>query len=112
MKLGLSRDAKERDQIILDIFLDRQTRKLLIEYCKKNKFDLATGFVKAAERGMKFFRAVYYREMKQDYLLVKEQAEEYERDNKLLRQLVDENERFRQILDACSTQNKEIEDES
>jgi predicted nuclease with TOPRIM domain len=83
-----------------------------MEYCKQNKFDLATGFVKATERGMKFFRAVYYKEMKQDYLLIKEQAEEYERDNKLLRQLVDENERFRQILNACPTQNKEIEDES
>jgi hypothetical protein len=35
---------------------------------------------------MKFFRAVYYKEMKQDYSLIKEQAEEYERDNKLLRQ--------------------------
>jgi hypothetical protein len=44
--------------------------------------------------------------MKQDYLLIKEQAEEYERDNKLLRQLVDENERFRQILNACQLKTR------
>jgi len=112
MRLGLSRNLEGKDRVVLDVFLDRQTHKLLIEYCKKNKFDLASGFVKAAERGMRFFRAVYYREMKQDYLLIKEQAGEYERDNKLLRQFVDENERFRQILDACSTQNKELENES
>lgn len=112
MKLELSKDPKGKDQIVLDVFLDRKTYELLMDYCKQNRFDLATGFVKATERGMKFFRAVYYREMKQDYLQIKEQAEEYERDNKLLRQLVDENERFRQILDACSTQKKEIEDDS
>jgi cell shape-determining protein MreC len=106
MGLGLSGNPKGKDLVVLDVFLDRKTHKLLVEYCRQNKFDLATGFVKAAERGMKFFRAVYYKEMKQDYLLIKEQAEEYERDNKLLRQLVDENERFRQILNVCLTQGK------
>jgi nuclear transport factor 2 (NTF2) superfamily protein len=112
MRLSLSGNPKGKDRVALDVFFDRKTHKLLLEYCKQNQFDLATGFVKAAERGMRFFRAVYYKEMKQDYLLIKEQAEEYERDNKLLRQLVDENERFRQILNACPTQNKEIKDES
>jgi nuclear transport factor 2 (NTF2) superfamily protein len=112
MRLSLSENPKGKDRVALDVFLDRKTHKLLIDYCKQNQFDLAKGFVKATERGMRFFRAVYYKEMKQDYLLIKEQAEEYERDNKLLGQLVDENERFRQILNACPTQNKEIEDES
>ncbi|MEM4704107.1 MAG: hypothetical protein QXJ02_03470 [Candidatus Bathyarchaeia archaeon] len=106
MKLSLSGERKRKDQIALDVFLDRQTHKLLMEYCSKNKLDLATGFVKATERGMKFFRAVYYREMKQDYLLVKEQAEEYEKDNKLLRQLVDENEKFRKILNTYLPRGK------
>jgi len=106
MRLGLSRDPKEKDRVALDVFLDRKTHKLLLEYCKQNQFDLATGFVKATERGMRFFRAVYYKEMKQDYLLIKERAEEYERDNKLLRRLVDENERFRQILNACQLKTR------
>jgi len=106
MRLGLGRNPKGKDRVVLDVFLDRKTHKSLVEYCRQNKFDLATGFVKATERGMKFFRAAYYKEMKQDYLLIKELAEEYERDNKLLRQLVDENERFRQILNVCLTQGK------
>jgi len=107
MGLGSGKNLEGKERVVLDVFLDRKTHELFIKYCKRNRFDLATGFVKAAERGMKFFRAVYYKEMKQDYLLIKEQAEEYEKDNNLLRQLVDENKRFRQILDACSTHNKE-----
>jgi len=62
-------------------------------------------------RGMKFFRAAYYKEMKQDYLLIKEQAEEYERDNKTLRQLIEENERFQDILNALQAKNKGKENE-
>jgi predicted nuclease with TOPRIM domain len=85
--------------------LDRKTHKSLVEYCRQNKFDLATAFVKAAERGMMFFRAVYYKEVKQDYLPFKEQAEEYERDNRALRQLIEENERFQQILNALQAEN-------
>lgn len=112
MKLGLSRGSKGKDQTVLDVFLDRKTHKLLIEYCEKNKFDLATGFVKAVERGMKFFRAVYYKETKQNYLQIKKQAEEYENDNKLLRQLVDENERFKQILSMCLSNGKRKENEN
>jgi len=106
MKLGLERDSKGKDRVILDVFLDRKTHESLVEYCRRNNFDLATGFVKAAERGMKFFRAAYYKEMKQDYMLLKEQAAEYERDNKALRQLVDENERFKQILVAHQIQKE------
>ena len=60
---------------------------------------------------MKFFRAAYYKEMKQDYLLIKEQAEEYERDNKTLRQLIEENERFQDILNALQAKNKGKENE-
>lgn len=112
MRLGLVKVSEEKDCVILDVFLDKKTHKLLVEYCRKNKFDLATGFVKSAVRGMKFFRAIHYKETKQDYLLLKEQAEEYERDNKLLRQLVDENERFKQILNMCSAQTEGKEDES
>jgi predicted AlkP superfamily phosphohydrolase/phosphomutase len=106
MGLGLGGNSEGKNQVVLEVFLDRNTHKLLLEYCKQNQFDLATGFVKATERGMKFFRVVYYKEMKQDYSLIKEQAEEYERDNKLLRQLVDENERLRQILKTCLPRGK------
>lgn len=107
MGFGSGKNLEGKEQVVLDVFLDRKTHELLMEYCKRNQFDLATGFVKAAERGMKFFRAVYYKEMKQDYLLIKEQAEEYEKDNKLLRQLVDENKRFKQILDHVQLINKD-----
>ena len=111
MRLGLGGDSEEKDHVVLDVFLDRKTHKSLVEYCRQNKFDLATGFVKAAERGMMFFRAAYYKEMKQDYLLLKEQAEEYERDNKALRQLIEENERFQQTLNTLQAKNKDKENE-
>jgi cell shape-determining protein MreC len=104
MRLNLNGNSEGKDQVILDVFLDRKTHESLVEYCRSNSFDSATGFVKAVERGMKFFRAAYYKEMKQDYVLLKEQAAEYERDNKALRQLVDENERFKQILNAHQIQ--------
>jgi len=111
MGLGLGGNSEGKNQVVLDVFLDRKTHKALVEYCRQSKFDLATGFVKAAERGMKFFRAAYYKEMKQDYLLIKEQAEEYERDNKTLRQLIEENERFQDILNALQAKNKGKENE-
>lgn len=95
-----------KDQVILQVFLDRKTHESLVEFCRRNSFDLSTGFVKAAERGMKFFRAVYYREMKLDYLRVKKQAEEYERDNNALRKLKEENEKFRQMLNALPLENR------
>jgi cell shape-determining protein MreC len=106
MGLGLSGNPEEKDQVVLDVFLDKKTYESLVEYCRQNKCALAAGFVKVAERGMRFFRAVYYKEMKQDYLLLKEQAEEYERDNKMLVQLVDENERFKRLLNVQLDQNE------
>ena len=92
--------SEKKNQVLLQVFLDRRTHDSLVEFCKKNGFDLSIGFVKAAERGMRFFRAVYYREIKQDYLLLKKQAEEYESDNKVLKQLVEENQVFRQMRDG------------
>lgn len=104
MRLNLEGGSEGKNRVIFDLFLDRNTHESLVKYCRRNNFDLVTGFVKAAERGMKFFRAAYYKEMKQDYALLKEQAAEYERDNKALRQLVDENERFKQILNTHQIQ--------
>lgn len=92
--------SEKRNQVLLQVFLDRRTHDSLVEFCKKNGFDLSIGFVKAAERGMRFFRAIYYREIKQDYLLLKKQAEEYENDNKTLRKLEEENRIFRQMRDG------------
>jgi hypothetical protein len=107
----MSEDSKRKDQVILDVFLDRPTHESLVEYCRRNSFDLSTAFIKATERGMRFFRAVYYKEMKQDYLLLKKQAEEYENDNRALRELKEENQRLRQILNAhqCKSKGTRIE---
>jgi hypothetical protein len=101
----------EEKQVILEVFLDRNTNEKLVEYCRKNSFDLSTGFVKATERGMRFFRAVYYKEMKQDYVLLKKLAEEYENDSKALKQLEEENHALRQILNAheCKSKGLRIE---
>jgi hypothetical protein len=90
----------EEKQVILEVFLDRNTNEKLVEYCRKNSSDLSTGFIKATERGMKFFRASYYKELKQNYVLLKRQAKEYENDNKELRQLEEENQTLRQIMNA------------
>jgi len=111
MRLDLDKNSKEKSQVILDVFLDRNTHESLVEYCRKNSVDLSTGFIKATERGMRFFRAVYYREMKQNYLLLKKQAEEYEDDNRALRQLMEENQTLRQILNAhqCKRKGTRIE---
>jgi hypothetical protein len=73
MSKGLSKDSKRKDQIIPNVFLDRRTHESLVEYCRRNSFYLSTGFIKATERGMRFFRAVYHQKMKQDYLLLKKQ---------------------------------------
>jgi len=100
--------APETNQVILDVFLDRITHEKLVEYCRKNSFVLSTGFVKATERGMRFFRAVYYKEMKQDYVLLKKLAEEYENDSRALRQLEEENQTLRQILNAHQCKSKGI----
>jgi hypothetical protein len=100
--------APEKKQVILDVFLDRRTHESLVEYCRKNSLDLSTGFVKATERGMRFFRAVYYKEMKQDYVLLKKLAEEYENDSRALRQLEEENQTLRQILNAHQCKSKGI----
>jgi len=110
-RLDLSENSKERNQVILDVFLDRNTHESLVEYCRRNSVDLSMGFIKATERGMRFFRAVYYREMKQDYLLLKKQAEEYENDNRALRELMEENQTLRQILNAhqCKSKGTKIE---
>jgi hypothetical protein len=111
MRLDLGENSKERNQVILDVFLDRNTHESLVEYCRRNSVDLSAGFIKATERGMRFFRAVYYREMKQDYLLLKKQAEEYEDDNRILRKLMEENQTLRQILNAhqCKSEGIRIE---
>lgn len=103
---SMSKDSKRKDQVVLDVFLDRCTHELLVEYCRKNSLDLSTGFIKATERGMRFFRAVYYKEMKQDYLLLTKQAKEYENDNRALRQLEEENQTLRQILNAHQCKGK------
>lgn len=108
MRRDLSENSKEKNQVILDVFMDRNTHEKLVEYCRKNSFELSTGFIKATERGMRFFRAIYYKEMKQDYLLLKKQAKEYENDNRALRQLEEENQTFRQILNAHQCQSKGI----
>ena len=107
----MSENSKEKDQVILDVFLDRNTHESLVECCRRNSFDLSTGFIKATERGMRFFRAVYYREMKQDYLLLKKQAEEYENDNRALRELKEENQKLGQISNArqCKSKGTRIE---
>jgi hypothetical protein len=107
----MSKDSNRKDQVILDVFLDRPTHESLVEYCRRNSFDLSTGFIKATERGMRFFRAVYYKELKQDYVLLKKQAKEYENDNRALRQLEEENRRLRQILNAhqCKSRGIRIE---
>jgi len=111
MRLDLGENSKEKNQVILDVFLDRNTHESLVEYCRRNSVDLSTGFIKATERGMRFFRAVYYREMKQDYLLLKKQAIEYEDDNRILRKLMEENQTLRQILNAhqCKSEGIRIE---
>ena len=111
MRLDLGENSKEKNQVILDVFLDRNTHESLVEYCRRNSVDLSTGFIKATERGMRFFRAVYYREMKQNYLLLKKQAEEYEDDNRILRKLMEENQTLRQILNAhqCKSEGIRIE---
>ena len=103
--------APEEKQVILDVFLDRNTHEKLLEYCRKNSFDLSTGFIIATERGMRFFRAVYYKEMKQDYVLLKKLAAEYENDSRALRHLEEENQTLRQILNAhqCKTKGIRIE---
>jgi hypothetical protein len=98
----------EKNQVILDVFLDRNTHEKLVEYCRKNSFDLSTGFVKATMRGMRFFRAVYYKEMKQDYVLLKKLAEIYENDNRALGQLEEENQTLRQMLNAHECKSKGI----
>lgn len=110
-RLDLSENSKEKNRVILEVFLDRNTHGSLVEYCRRNSFDLSTGFIKATERGMRFFRAVYYREMKQDYLLLKKQAEEYENDNRALRELKEENQRLKQMLNAhqCKSKGTRIE---
>ena len=107
-RLDLSENSKENNQVILDVFLDRNTHEKLVEYCRKNSFDLSTGFIRATERGMRFFRAIYYKEMKQDYLLLKKQAKEYENDNRALRQLEEENQTLRQIMNAHQCKSKGI----
>jgi len=111
MRLDLGENSKEKNQVILDVFLDRNTHESLVEYCRRNSVDLSTGFIKATERGMRFFRAVYYREMKQNYLLLKKQAIEYEDDNRILRKLMEENQTLRQILNAhqCKSEGIRIE---
>jgi hypothetical protein len=111
MRLDLGENSKEKNQVILDVFLDRNTHESLVEYCRRNSVDLSTGFIKAAERGMRFFRAVCFREMKQDYLLLKKQAEEYEDDNRILRKLMEENQTLRRILNAhqCKSEGIRIE---
>jgi hypothetical protein len=95
-----SKDFKKEDNVILEVFLDRCTYESLVEYCRKRSFDTSTGFAKAVERGMKFFRAAYYREIKQDYLLRKKQAEEFENDNRALKKLEQENQAFRKMLNG------------
>ena len=106
MKLTFIKNSKMEDHIILDVYLNERTYQMLLEYCKRNSLDLATGFARAVERGMKFFRATRYNEMKRDYLRLKKQAEEYARDNKVLRNLVEGNERFRQILNTTMSDSK------
>jgi cell shape-determining protein MreC len=108
MNDALSNDSKRKDQVILDVFLDNSTHESFLQYCRRNTFDLSTGFIKATERGMRFFRAAYYKELKQNYLLVKRQAEEYENDNKALKQLEEENQTLRQILNAHKCKSKGI----
>jgi len=103
---------KRQATVLLDVFLDRDTQEKLVEYCRKNSFDLSTGFVKATERGMRFFRAVYYKEMKQDYLLLKKLAEGYENDSRALKQLEKENQTLRQILNAHQRKARECEIET
>jgi len=108
MRLDLGENSKEKSQVILGVFLDRNTHELLVEYCRKNSVDLSTGFIKATEKGMRFFRAVCFREMKHNYLLLKKQAEEYEDDNRALRQLMEENQTLKQILNSRQCKKKGI----
>lgn len=96
-------------QVILEVFLDRNTNEEFVEYCRKNSLDLSTGFIKATERGMRFFRTIYYKELKQNYVLLKKQAKEYENDNRELRELEEENQTLRQIINAHHRKSEEIQ---
>jgi hypothetical protein len=107
MKLSLSKRSMEKENVAMEVFLDEKTPQKLLQYCRTNNFDLATGFVRVAERGMKFFRTVEYKEMKEDYFRLKKQGEVYAKDNKEMRHLIEENKRFQHILNTAVSEAKE-----
>jgi len=86
---------KRETSVIINVFLDRSTYDRFRAYIAKNNLDESNTLISVLERGMTNYWLQEFKQLKQDYHLMREISEEYKKDNETLKALEQQSEQLR-----------------
>jgi hypothetical protein len=93
-----------KDEII-NVFLDIHTYNKFKSFVSTNNLDEASAFVKVLERGMDNYWLEVFKQLKDDYHLMKNIYKDYNKDNEILKLLEKQNDYLKKILTEYETKN-------
>ena len=92
--------------VTIDVFVDHATYDKFRAYTAENGLDESTALIQVLERGMNNYWLQDFKQLKQNYLPMKNLFEEYKRDNETLKALEKQNEQLQKILEKKGRQKK------
>jgi len=90
--------GKKGEPVILDAFIDHATCDKFVDYCKKKNLSESDALVDILERGMANYWLQEFKHLKLDYMHIEKLFTEFEKDNKILKALMQQNEQLRKIM--------------
>jgi len=90
--------AGSTGEYTIDVFLDPQDHAKFQEFVKSSGLDSGGAMVQTIKRGMDEYFLHEFKGMKEGFARLKDLAEDYRRDNELLKALEEENGRLRTLV--------------
>lgn len=90
--------GKKGEPVVLDAFIDHATYDKFVAYRKKNNLSETDALADILKRGMTNYWLQEFKHLKLDYTHIEKLFTEFEKDNKILKALMQQNEQLRKIL--------------
>jgi hypothetical protein len=90
--------GRKGEPVILDAFIDHATYDKFVAYRKKKNLSESDALIDILKRGMTNYWLQEFKHLKLDYTHIEKIFAEFEKDNKILKALMKQNEQLRKIL--------------
>ncbi|MCW4047361.1 MAG: hypothetical protein NWE99_07360 [Candidatus Bathyarchaeota archaeon] len=89
--------------VTIDLFLDPEIFEEFKLYQAKNKLDESDALTNVLQRGIANYWLLEYKQLKENYRLIKRLLYKYEKDNAIFKKLSQENEKLKAILEKADS---------